>query len=96
MTDLLSQARNNSNSGSKKMWTAIETLALVVMKGRGNTTKEISVATGHPENSITYRFNRYCGKFESFQALVEKLGYDKPIEEIEADVDAFLNQTTED
>ena len=91
MTDLLNQARQGSGNQRKKMWTMEQTLALVVLKGRGKTTKQIAELVDHPENSVTYRFNRWCGKFDNFAQLLDhyQIG-DKSIEQIEQIVDNFL------
>lgn len=94
--DLLTQARSNSNSGSKKSWSMEATLTLIVLKGRGKTTKEIAAATGHPENSVTYRFNRWCGKFENFQAILTHYEIaDHSVEQVEQIVEDYLNSTEE-
>ena len=96
MTDLLNQARNNSNSGSKKSWTMEATLALIVLKSQGKTTKQIAALTGHPENSVVYRFNRWCSKFDNFAAILTHYGIDdKSLEEVEALVADYIENKVE-
>ena len=96
MTDLLNQARNSNNNGKgKKMWTELETLALIVMKSQGHTVKEISKVTGHSENSVNYRFGRWCSQFENFAAILAHYKLqDKTVEEITEMVDQFIEERT--
>jgi hypothetical protein len=95
MTDLLNQARNNSSGGgNKKMWTGEETVALIVFKSQGKTTKQIAQLVGHPENSVVYRFNRFCGKYDSMAALLDKIGIDQDAD-LEAIAEKFTAQATE-
>jgi hypothetical protein len=96
MTDLLNQARNNSASGTKKSWTMEATLALIILKGQGKTTKQIAALVGHPENSVVYRFNRWCNKFTNFAEILEHYGIaDKSVEDVEQIVNDYLESKTE-
>ena len=96
MTDLLQQARQSTNGKSKKMWTPEETVALVIFKSQGKTVKEIAQLVNHPENSVNYRFGRYCAQFENTEALLNKIGLaGKTIEELEAIAESFITEPVE-
>ena len=51
------------SAGNKSKWTRAQDEVLTKMASEGKSRAEISKATGHPENSITYRI-RFVKKTE--------------------------------
>lgn len=65
---------NSGRGNGKQKWTREQDAALIAMQNEGKGRKEIAKATGHPENSITYRVGFIRKAAEAVEAKATEAG----------------------